>query len=133
MTEEPDSSASARPGPSGRGDLIYHIARVDDWVEAEAESVYRGGALCRADGFIHFSTARQVAGTLERFFSEDEDLLLLAAEVGALGDALKWESGPGGASYPHYYGALAIDKLRVLGYLRRGGGSRTAPPAEPKS
>lgn len=130
MAEEQDSSENARPGPSGRGDLIYHIARPEDWAQAEAESVYRGGAVCRADGFIHFSTARQVAGTLERFFDDNDDLLLLAVEVDALGDALKWEPGPGGVSYPHYYGELPVERIRVLGFLRRGAaGNRAIPPA----
>ncbi|MDH3242354.1 MAG: DUF952 domain-containing protein [Alphaproteobacteria bacterium] len=130
MGEQPDLGAAERPGRAESAGLIYHIARADDWARAEAASRYAGSALCRADGFIHFSSPHQVAGTLGRFFAGADGLVLLAAEAAALGDGLKWERAPDGAIYPHYYGVLAVGRLRMLGPITRdGAGGHVIPVA----
>jgi uncharacterized protein (DUF952 family) len=68
--------------------------------------VYPGSALDQADGFIHFSSAAQAAETAWRHFRNQDDLVVLAVEVEALGDALKWEPSRGGDLFPHLYGVL---------------------------
>ncbi|MCC2108816.1 MAG: DUF952 domain-containing protein, partial [Hyphomicrobiales bacterium] len=59
-----------------------------------------------ADGFIHFSTAAQVAETAAKHFAGQTDLLLVAIDGATLGDALKWEPSRGGALFPHLYAPL---------------------------
>jgi len=60
------------------------------------------------DGFIHFSSATQVRDTATRYFAEAEDLMLIAVDADALGDALKWEVSRGGDLFPHLYGELPL-------------------------
>lgn len=120
MGEWHGSGGPVAPREAGaKASLIYHIARADDWTRARTESRYEGGALCRKDGFIHFSTREQLAGTLSRFFAGEDGLVLLAADAEALGRALKWERGPDGALYPHYYGTLSLTQLEEFGRIRR--------------
>lgn len=87
-------------------ELIYHLATADDWRYAVAAGSYRGGATDRADGFIHLSTAAQVAETAARYFTGRADLVLLTVDPVRLGDALRWELSRDGALFPHYYGVL---------------------------
>ena len=42
---------------------IYKISPASAWREAERQGVYRGSADDLRDGYIHFSTAAQVAET----------------------------------------------------------------------
>src|SRR5262250_2322842 len=42
---------------------IYKICDAAQWAEAGRDGEFRGAAVDRADGYIHFSTAAQVAGT----------------------------------------------------------------------
>ena len=42
---------------------IYKICTAAEWREAERAGAYRGSAVDRRDGFIHFSTAEQAAET----------------------------------------------------------------------
>jgi uncharacterized protein (DUF952 family) len=107
---------------------IYHIALAGDWARALDVGTYAGGATCRADGFIHFSTRDQVAATLERFFAGRDGLVLLAAEVADLGDLLRWEEAPSGGVFPHYHGTLGLVRLRPLGPIVLGGDGRHVPP-----
>jgi uncharacterized protein (DUF952 family) len=58
-----------------------------------------------ADGYIHLSTAAQVAETAARHFAGEEGLWLLAVETDGLAD-LRWEPSRGGQLFPHLYGTL---------------------------
>ena len=86
--------------------LIYKICSEDAWSQAEQDGHYHGCRDDRADGFIHFSTATQLAGTAAKHFTGREDLVLVAVDELSLGEALKWESSRNGALFPHLYGTL---------------------------
>jgi uncharacterized protein (DUF952 family) len=86
--------------------LIFKVCGREEWAAAKVAGVYRGSADDRRDGFIHFSTQAQLPGTLAKHFAGRDDLVLIAIEADALGDALKWEPSRGGDLFPHLYGAL---------------------------
>lgn len=88
--------------------IIYKITPRAPWQEAERRRRYHGAPVDRQDGFIHFSTAAQVADTAAKHFAGQADLLLVAVDAEALGDKLKWEPSRGGALFPHLYGSLPI-------------------------
>jgi uncharacterized protein (DUF952 family) len=85
---------------------IYKIASAEMWKEATQSGVFHGAPIDLHDGYIHFSTAAQVADTAERHFAGLADLVLLAVDAAALGHALKWEASRGGALFPHLYAPL---------------------------
>jgi uncharacterized protein (DUF952 family) len=87
---------------------IYKICRRHEWEAAERDRVFRGSPDDQRDGFIHFSTAEHVPGTLEKYFAGESGLVLIAVDAGALGTALKWEPSRGGALFPHLYGELPL-------------------------
>jgi uncharacterized protein (DUF952 family) len=87
---------------------IYKIVTQSQWREAERGGVFYGAPVDLADGFIHFSTAGQVAETAAKHFSGQDGLLLVAVDDAALGDALKYEVSRGGALFPHLYADLPL-------------------------
>jgi uncharacterized protein (DUF952 family) len=91
---------------------IYKICTAMEWREAESAGVYRGSEADQRDGFIHLSTAGQVAQTAMRHFAKQSDLVLLAVDAAALGHRLKWEPSRGGALFPHFYGELPVSAVR---------------------
>jgi uncharacterized protein (DUF952 family) len=93
---------------------IYKICTASEWHEAEHAGAYRGSAVDRKDGFIHFSTAEQAAETASKWFAGQRDLVLVAVDGDTLGARLKWEPSRGGALFPHLYGDLQLSAvLRV--------------------
>jgi uncharacterized protein (DUF952 family) len=86
--------------------MIYHMCPAETWEAAVRAGGYRGTDDDLRDGFIHFSTADQIAESARRHRAEQAGLLLLAVESARLGDRLKWEKSRGGALFPHLYGAL---------------------------
>ena len=91
---------------------IYKICERTAWHAAEHDGLYRGSEIDARDGFIHFSTAAQVAETAAKHFAGRTDLMLVAVDGGALGPALKWQRSRGGDLFPHLYAALPLTAVR---------------------
>ena len=87
---------------------IYKICPTELWRDAQQASLFCGAPLDLRDGFIHFSTAGQVAETAARHFAGAADQVLVAIDAALLGGALKWEPSRGGDLFPHLYGALSL-------------------------
>ncbi len=76
--------------------------------------MFTGAPVDRADGYIHFSTAMQVAGTLAKHFAGGQGLLLVSVESDDLGEALRWEVSRGGELFPHLYAELPVSAARAV-------------------
>lgn len=88
--------------------IIYKICPASLWRAAENAGAFAGSADDRRDGFIHFSTAAQVAETAAKHFAGQHDLLLIHVDADYLGNSLKWEPSRGGALFPHLYAPLSV-------------------------
>jgi len=97
---------------------IYKICEAAQWSQAERDGEFRGSAVDYADGYIHFSTAEQVAATAAKHFAGMSGLVMVAVATHDLGAALKWETSRGGALFPHLYGALPLTAVRWVKPLR---------------
>lgn len=92
--------------------LIYHVATVADWEQAQATGVYATstyGVSLAEEGFIHASREDQWRGVLGRFYADvTEPLVLLAIDTDRVGVEIREEPPAPGASetFPHLYGAL---------------------------
>jgi uncharacterized protein (DUF952 family) len=86
--------------------IIYKICPQAEWEAAARAGVHRGSPADLGDGFIHFSTAEQLAETAAKHFAGQRDLVLVAIDADALGPDLKWEPSRGGALFPHLYADL---------------------------
>ena len=111
---------------------IYKICPASAWREAERQGVYRGSAHDARDGFIHFSSAAQVAETAKKHFFGQTGLFLIAVDPDALGDALRWEVSRGGELFPHLYGELDLGAVTaVLNMHARSDGGHDIPELKP--
>jgi uncharacterized protein (DUF952 family) len=99
--------------------LIFKICRAEEWKAAETARIHEGSKKDREDGFLHFSTAEQLTGTLVRYYADANDLVLVAAEAAALGGALKYERSRDGQLFPHLYGNLPRDAVRWVRPIAR--------------
>jgi len=91
--------------------LIYKICEQTAWREAESAGAYAGSAVDRRDGFIHFSTAAQLAETAAKHFAGQADLMLVAVDGDRLKTTLRWEPSRGGELFPHLYAPLSLDAV----------------------
>ena len=92
-------------------DYIYHITTKQQWAEAQAKGFYESETLA-SEGFIHNSTAAQVAGVLERYYKGKTDLVKLKIEKAKVERPLIFElAGSINEVFPHIYGSLNLDAV----------------------
>ena len=104
------SGAQADDPPPGviEDRVVYKLCTATEWAAAVRAGRYYGSAHDTRDGFIHFSTARQLPETARKHFRGQGDLVLVAVSAGPLGSALRWEPSRGGELFPHLYGDLDV-------------------------
>lgn len=110
--------------------LIYKIADAGAWQDALARGHFDGSADDLRDGFVHLSTAAQLAGTLARHFAGRSNLVIVAVEPERLGDRLKWEPSRGGVLFPHCYAPLPVTAAAWWRTLAPGAGGVQVLPDE---
>ena len=112
--------------------IAYKIMLAAETEQMLRDDLFRGSPADIADGYIHFSTATQVADTAGKHFAGMWDLVLVAVGAEELGGALKWETSRGGALFPHLYGALPMAAVRWVRPLRLDDdGRHVLPQLEP--
>ena len=111
---------------------VYKILPASLWQAAKRNGVFRGSPVDMQDGFIHFSSAEQVAETAAKHFAAERDLVLLFVDAARLGGRLKWEPSRGGALFPHLYGELELAAvIRVEPLPLAADGHHRFPPLDP--
>jgi uncharacterized protein (DUF952 family) len=108
--------------------LIYKICSEALWRDAERAGVFLGAGVDATDGYIHFSTAAQAPETAARHFGGQDDLVLVAVDAQALGEALRYEPSRGGDLFPHLYAPLRLDAVRWVRPLPLGPDGRHVFP-----
>lgn len=109
--------------------LIYKICPREEWMAACDRGQYAGSPDDARDGFIHFSTAAQVPGTLERHFAGRENLVIACFSAASLGNGLRYEPSRRGELFPHLYGVLdPALALKVHALNRDAEGRFILPP-----
>ena len=112
--------------------FIYHIATASDWAQAQAAGEYttstRGRTLAE-EGFIHCSTADQVAEVANMVYQGVPDLLLLAIDTGRVRPEIRIEQVAGSAEpFPRIYGPLNLDAVVEARRFEPGPDGRFAFP-----
>lgn len=86
--------------------FVYKIVANAMWRNACDAGSFAGSADDVRDGYIHMSTAKQVAGTLARHFAGQSDLVIVAFDGQTLGRDLRFDVSRDGDLFPHFYAAL---------------------------
>ncbi len=90
---------------------IFKILRSAEWQTAKSTDCFAGSPADVADGFIHFSTFSQLAGTAKKHFANETAVELLAFDPALWPETLlRWEPSRDGDLFPHLYGPLDVSK-----------------------
>jgi uncharacterized protein (DUF952 family) len=108
--------------------IIFKIIDAAAHQEASLTGQFFGAEIDLKDGYIHFSTAAQVAETAKRHFAGRGNLILWAIDSGGLGQNLKWEASRGGQLFPHLYAPLDMRHVIWAKPLAWDGTAHVFPP-----
>lgn len=85
--------------------VVYKVLKDIEFGALQSGS-FAGAPVDLADGFIHLSTASQLAGTINKHFAGQTGLTIAAIDIRSLGQEIRWETSRDGALFPHLYGRL---------------------------
>ena len=85
---------------------IYHLSRKKDLLASLELDFYIPSAEDKNDGFVHFSTAKQLAISAKRHRNGEKDIFLVEVDTQLIVDDLKWEPARNNEYFPHLYGAF---------------------------
>lgn len=91
--------------------VAYKVLTAEEMSRFEVEGSFEGSPVDLQDGYIHLSARDQLDETIAKHFAGQEGLWLVAVDLEALGEAVKWEPSRGGALFPHIYGELPLDAV----------------------
>tara|TARA_B100000212_G_C27115032_1_gene422376 strand:- start:33 stop:395 length:363 start_codon:yes stop_codon:yes gene_type:complete len=83
---------------------IYHLSRKKDLDASLELDFYIPSAGDKNDGFVHFSTAKQLAVSAKKHRNGEKDIFLLEVDTHLIVDDLRWESARNNECFPHLYG-----------------------------
>ncbi|HLO87621.1 MAG TPA: DUF952 domain-containing protein [Nostocaceae cyanobacterium] len=84
---------------------IFHITQRRQWEDAKILGSYRGDTL-EIEGFIHCSTAKQLVNVANRFFTNQQNLVLLFIDSDQVQAEIRYEQAEENEFFPHIYGEL---------------------------
>ena len=102
---------------------VYKILTQEEWLISK-KTGHLTTDLDIKDGFIHLSTAKQLAATLYYFFEKDESLILIQFNSNDLGSNLVFEEPypkeKRKGLFPHFYSQLNIERISNFWEIQRG-------------
>ena len=98
--------------------MIFHITSQAEWSQAQTRGEYAAPSLV-SEGFIHFSTDKQVLTVANAFYRGRKDLVVLQVGEARLKPVLMWEAPAGPPAdnisesdlFPHVYGPVNLDAV----------------------
>tara|TARA_B100000768_G_scaffold78679_1_gene74787 strand:- start:1891 stop:2265 length:375 start_codon:yes stop_codon:yes gene_type:complete len=103
--------------------IFYKILTPEEWEKASLSGIIETD-LDIKDGFIHLSTAQQLAATLAFYFANQDKAILLQPDYEAVKDKLKYETTKLGdrrqSAFPHLYDKLEVSQITQIWHLERG-------------
>lgn len=92
-------------------DFVYKVVSRDVFDASDPAGTFAGMPIDLKDGYVHFSTARQLGETLRQHFAGQGDLVVFSVHSRDLGANLRWEPSRGGQLFPHLHGELPMSAV----------------------
>lgn len=92
-------------------EFVFKIIEKNEWKKAKKLGIYSGSTKDIEDGYIHFSEEQQVKETLNKYYKDKENLILLKVHTLNL-EHLLWEQASNGDMYPHLYSPLDVKNVK---------------------
>ncbi|ALF56211.1 hypothetical protein ACX27_01630 [Nostoc piscinale CENA21] len=90
--------------------FLLHITQRLQWQQAQAQNIYVAESLSK-EGFIHCSKIAQIIPVANRFFYNQQELVILLIDSQKVKAEIRYEAAETGEIFPHIYGSLNIDAV----------------------
>ena len=92
-----------------RPNLIIHLCRHEEWLQAYQRGIFQDKSLIQ-EGFIHCSQTEQILEVANRFYQGIPGLVLLWIDPDIVTSEIRWETADN-AQFPHVYGPINLNAV----------------------
>ena len=85
-----------------------------EWEHFKKEKRFYGNAFDLESGFIHLSTKSQLKDTINRYFQDQKNIVILQICETRIKQNVKWEISRNNQIFPHLYGFLEIFDVKKV-------------------
>lgn len=110
-----------------RDRYIYKALTSPQWTEFQVGGVFKGSPVDLADGYIHMSCTAQFKETLDKWYADQAEVVLLQIEAETIAADLKYEVSRGGAEFPHLFADLPMSAVGKVWVVSSDAGVYTLP------
>ena len=86
--------------------FVYRVMLNSEWDEFKKKKKFFGNKLDIQSGFIHLSTKSQIKNTIEKYYKNQDSIIIFKINVKDIAKNLKWEISRNNQLFPHLYGFI---------------------------
>ena len=86
--------------------FVYRVMLNNEWDEFKKKKKFFGNKLDIQSGFIHLSTKSQIKNTIEKYYKNEDSIIIFKINVKDIAKNLKWEISRNNQLFPHLYGFI---------------------------
>jgi len=94
--------------------FIYRVMDKKEWDDFKKEKKFFGNAFDLESGFIHLSTKSQLKDTINRYFQDQKNIVILQICETRIKENVKWEISRNNQIFPHLYGFLELFDVKKV-------------------
>ena len=93
---------------------VYRVMLISEWEEFKKKKKFFGNEFDIQSGFIHLSTKAQLKGTIDKYYKELDNIIILKFDVKDLKKKIKWEISRDQKLFPHHYGFIDFINVKNI-------------------
>ncbi len=97
--------------------FVYRVMLNNEWDEFKKKKKFFGNKLDIHSGFIHLSTKSQIKNTIEKYYKNEDSIIIFKINVKDIAKNLKWEISRNNQLFPHLYGFINfidVKKIKLI-------------------
>lgn len=97
--------------------FVYRVMLNNEWDEFKKKKKFFGNKLDIQSGFIHLSTKSQIKNTIEKYYKNEDSIIIFKINVKDIAKNLKWEISRNNQLFPHLYGFINfidVKKIKLI-------------------
>ena len=94
--------------------FVYRVMLNSEWDEFKKKKKFFGNSLDISSGFIHLSTESQVNTTIEKYYNNENSIVIFRINVKDIENKLKWEKSRDNELFPHLYGFIDFFNVKKM-------------------
>ena len=100
-------------------ETIFNLMSAEMWEKIKDHEYFKPASLDK-EGFVHCCTEDQIVWAAERFYTNNDEIVLLKIDVSKLENPVKYEPS-NNMMFPHIYGPLNLNAVVHVSLLLSNG------------